>query len=58
MVGVDVENNRDKRVKLQKRIDIFARLANDDIALAYIAVASDKRQLSADNSRGVEAAAD
>lgn len=58
MICVDVGDDGDIRIQLEEGIDIFARLADDDIALTDIAVAAEERQLAADDRGGIEARSD
>ena len=58
VIGVDVEDHGDIRIEFEEGVDIFARLAYDDIALTDIAVAADEGQLAADDRGGIEARAD
>ena len=53
VVRLNIQQQRHRRVQLQKGVHIFTGLTDDGIAAAHTTVAVDKRQLAADNGAGV-----
>ena len=53
MVGVDIENDRRRREKVQERIAVFAALQNDRVAAAYAVPRAEQREAPADHDRRV-----
>lgn len=58
MIRVNVGDDGDERIQLEEGVDIFARLADDDVAVTDVAVAAEEGQLAADDRGRVKARAD
>ena len=54
MVGVDIEDDRDRREEVQEGVAVFAALEDDGIALADAVARAEQRQKAADHDRRVQ----